>query len=197
MKLWHSGLPWSLRLTLPFKRVGLIVVVDFPSGPKPCCSRLPFLVFWPNRKLCWVQGFSASKSTPSAPFLKPSFASTYATCEYVKLGVELSPTLRFVTQTATGVALRWSKLGRWLGKPPHLKVCLEGHVTLPWFRDVNIFVDVYLGWLPLAFSPSSSLSTPFWISYFLIDKCHLHCVFVLLAHEVYWVCLLFSPSALT
>jgi hypothetical protein len=35
---------------------------------------------------------------PQAPILESSFSDTYVTHEYVKLGVEPSPTLRLVTQ---------------------------------------------------------------------------------------------------
>jgi hypothetical protein len=77
-------------------------------------------------------------------FLKPSFIGTYVAHEFAKQKVELSPTHRFVTQATTRAALQWSKLGRKLGEPPHLRVRLEGHVTLPHFKNVNIFVDVFL-----------------------------------------------------
>ncbi len=39
---------------------------------------------------------------PWAPFLEPSFTDTYATCEYVKLGVKPGPTFKLVTQAHHG-----------------------------------------------------------------------------------------------
>jgi hypothetical protein len=88
--------------------------------------------------------------------------------ESIKLGVDLSSTLRLVTQATTKATPRWFELGLRLGEPPNLKVHLEGHVTFPHFRDVNILVEVFPWWCP-----STLLSTcPFWISYFRIDKAH-------------------------
>jgi hypothetical protein len=60
---------------------------------------------------CLVRGLNASKSTPSAPFFKPSLTSTYVIREFVKLKVEPSPTLKLVTQVVMGVAPQWSGLG--------------------------------------------------------------------------------------
>jgi hypothetical protein len=181
VKLQHSNLPRYLGLTSTFKRVGLIPVANFPSDPRPCCSRLPSLVFRPNRKLCLVRRLDASKPTPQAsnPHLptpmqlfKPSLTSTYV-YEHVKLGVEPNPTLRLITQATTWATPWWSELGFRLSKPPHLRVRLEGHVTLPHFRNVNVLTNVSLGWPPLAFSPPF-----FWTNYFLIDRTDSHCVFV-------------------
>lgn len=70
----------------------------------------------------------------------------------VKRGVEPNTTLRFITQFVMKATLRWSKLGPWLIELPHLGFHLERHVILPHYRDVNIFVDVTLGWLPLGAS---------------------------------------------
>ncbi len=63
----------------------------------------------------------------------------------VKLKVKPNPTLKLTTQAATKATPQWPKLGPQLSESFHLKVCLEGHVTLPHFRDVNIFIDVTLG----------------------------------------------------
>jgi len=51
------------------------------------------------------------------PFLKLSLVGTYATCEYVKSGIEPNPTFRFLTQAAMGVAPWWFGLGPQLGEP--------------------------------------------------------------------------------
>jgi hypothetical protein len=148
VKLWHSNLPHYLGLTPTSRRVGLILAAYFPSGPRPCCSGLPTLVFQPNRKLCLVRGLSVSWLMFRAPFLKPSFVDTCAAREYVKLEIEPNPTLRFSTQATMGAAPWWSRLGPRLGEPLHLKVRLEWHVTLPHFKDVNILVDVFPRWPP-------------------------------------------------
>jgi hypothetical protein len=81
VKLRHSNLPRYLGLTSTFKQVGLILVANFPSGPRPCCLGLPPLVFRPNRKLRLVWRLDVPKPTPQAPFLKPSLANTYATLQ--------------------------------------------------------------------------------------------------------------------
>jgi hypothetical protein len=60
----------------------------------------------------------------------------------VKLRIKLNPTLRFAIQAAMGAAPQWVGLGPQLAESFHLRVHLEGHVTLPHFRDVNILVDV-------------------------------------------------------
>jgi hypothetical protein len=97
-KLWHLGLPRYLGPTSTFKWVGVIPIIDFPSGPRPCHLGLPSPVFWPNRKLRLIQKLSMLQPMPRTPFLEPSLISTYATCEYVKLRFEPSPTFRFTTQ---------------------------------------------------------------------------------------------------
>jgi hypothetical protein len=79
---------------------------------------------------------------------------------------------------------QWPKLGPQLGESFHLKVRLEGHVTLPHFKDVNIFIDVTLGWPPLAFLLTPFPSTYGGINYFPIKGAHLHYVFVFSMHEV-------------
>jgi hypothetical protein len=117
----------------------------------------------------------------SVPFLKPSFNSTYVTCESIKLRVTPSPTLRLVTQAAMGATPWWFKLGPRLCES--LKAHVEGHVILPHFRDVNVLVDVTLGWPPLALPPIS-LFWPNGGSYFLIKGAHLHCVFVFSVQKV-------------
>jgi hypothetical protein len=60
----------------------------------------------------------------------------------VKPGVKPNPTLKIATQFTMGVALQWFRFGPWLGESSHLKVCLEGHVTLLHFKDVKIFIDI-------------------------------------------------------
>ncbi len=42
MKLWHLDLLCNLGLFSTFKQVGLKSIANFPSGPRPCCPRLPF-----------------------------------------------------------------------------------------------------------------------------------------------------------
>jgi len=37
--------PWLFQTS---RWVGLKLATDFPSGPKPCHPRIPFLVFQPN-----------------------------------------------------------------------------------------------------------------------------------------------------
>jgi hypothetical protein len=107
--------------------MGLLLGVDFPSGPRPCHSGLPSPIFWPNRNLHLIHGLSLFKPTPWAPFLKPSLAGTYVVREHAKPWVKPNPTLRLITQVATRAAPQWSEPGVWLVKPPHLRVCLEGH----------------------------------------------------------------------
>ncbi len=123
------------------------------------------------------------KTPPWAPFLKPSHVNTYVAHESIKPGVEPNPTLTLITQPVATVA-SCSKLGPWLGESSHLRVYLKGHVSLPHFRNVNVFVDVTLGWSPLALSPTSFLWTNSGFSYFPIEKAHLYYVFVFLAHDV-------------
>jgi hypothetical protein len=117
VKLQHSDLPQYLGLTSTSRQVGLIFDADFPSDPRPCCSGLPTPVFRPNRKLHLVRRLSALQLMLRTPFLKLSLVGTYATCEYVKSGVEPNPTFRFVTQAAMGVAPWWFELGPQLGEP--------------------------------------------------------------------------------
>lgn len=104
--------------------------------------------------------------------------------EFVKLGVKPNPTLRLVTQAIVGVAPGWSELEPQLGESQHLKVCLEGDVTLPHFSDVNILVDVILEWPPLTLPPTSLSWANSEISYILIKRTHSHYVFVFLVEEV-------------
>ncbi len=68
--------------------------------------------------------------------------------EHVKPRVEPSPTLRLITQATMGATLWWSELGPQLGELPHLRVCLEGHVT-------------YLGSIVEPDSPESSFKRSF------------------------------------
>jgi len=63
VKLQHLGLPRSLGLTLTSRWVGLIPIVDFPSGPRCCHPWLPSPLLQPNHKLCLVQGLSVSRPT--------------------------------------------------------------------------------------------------------------------------------------
>jgi hypothetical protein len=93
----HSYLPCNLGLFLTFRWVGLKPTTNFASGPRLCCLGLRSLVFRHNRKLHLVWGLSALKPTPRAPFFKPSLTSTYAACEFVKLGIKPSPTFRLIT----------------------------------------------------------------------------------------------------
>jgi hypothetical protein len=71
------GLPHYLGLTLTSKRMGLIPIVDFPSGPRPYHSGLPSPISRPNHKLHLIQRLRASKPPPQAPFFKPSLVNTY------------------------------------------------------------------------------------------------------------------------
>jgi len=66
-----------LGLTLTSKRVRLILIVNFLSGPRPCHSWLPSPIFRPNHRLHLVQGLRVPRPLPQAPFLKPSLANTY------------------------------------------------------------------------------------------------------------------------
>ncbi len=66
-------------LFLTSKWVGQKINANFQTSPWPCCLGLPFLIFWLNRKLHLVWGFSALRPTPWAPFPKPSLISTYVT----------------------------------------------------------------------------------------------------------------------
>jgi len=45
VKLQHLDLPYYLELTLSSRQVGLILIVDFPNGPRVSCSGLPSFVF--------------------------------------------------------------------------------------------------------------------------------------------------------
>ncbi len=83
-----------------------------------------------------------------------------------------------------GVALGWFELEPQLDESQHLKVYLEGHVTLPHFSDVNILVDVILKWPPSTLLPTSLSWPNSEISYFLIKRAHSHNVFVFLVQEV-------------
>jgi hypothetical protein len=103
MKLRHSNLPCNLGLFPTFRWVGLKLVVDFPSDPKPCCPRLQSFIFRPNHQFSLVRGLSTPRPTPQAPFFKPSFIGTYATHVYVRLGVEPSLTLRLTTQVELSI----------------------------------------------------------------------------------------------
>jgi hypothetical protein len=133
VKLQHSSLPRYLGLTSTSKRVGVIPVVDFSNGPKICCLKLPSPIFRLNRRLHLLQRSRMMRSPPKAPFLKPSLTNTYVVREHIKLGIKPGPTFRLVTQATTGAAigatLWWSKLKLKLCEPPHLRVCLEEHVT--------------------------------------------------------------------
>jgi hypothetical protein len=59
---------------------------------------------------------------PQAPFLKPSLINTYATYKYVKLGIELGPTLELVTQTHHEVC----PMVVWMWAPTRRAPTLEG-----------------------------------------------------------------------
>jgi hypothetical protein len=104
VKLQHSNLPHNLGLFSTSKWVGFKPTVDFRSGSRPCRSRLPSPIFQPNRKFHLVRGCNTPRPTPQAPFFKPSLDDNYATHEFVKLGVEPSPTLRLITQVLKGAA---------------------------------------------------------------------------------------------
>jgi hypothetical protein len=45
-------------------QVGLIPTMDFPSGPRPCHSRLPSPISWVNHTLHLVQGLKAPRPPP-------------------------------------------------------------------------------------------------------------------------------------
>jgi hypothetical protein len=193
VKLCHLDLPCYLGLTPTSKGVGLIPVVDFPSGPRFCHSILPSHVFWPNHRLCLVWNLGALRPTFWAPFLKPSFTNTYVVCEHVKPKVEPNPTLGLVTQVATGAPLWWFRFGSKLGEPPHLRVCLEKHVNyhpthLPFSHNyrVNLHLaptckltfnpptyPLYLATLYHSLTKSLSLSKSsiyFWLNLYLLEK---------------------------
>ncbi len=136
------------------KWVGLKFTTNFPSGSRPYCLGLSSPIFWPNHRLRLIKRLSMLRLTSQAPFFKPSLINTYAACESIKLRVETNPTLRLITQVATKATPQWFGFGPWQSEPPHLRVHLEGHVTLPHFKDVNIFVDVSTRWTPLVFSPT-------------------------------------------
>jgi hypothetical protein len=111
MKLRHSNLPHYLELTLTSRHVGLMPTTYFPSGPRPCCSKLLTFVFRPNYKLRLVQGLNALWPMPWAPFFKPSLVGTYATRKCVTPRVEPNPTLILITQAATRGTPWWFELG--------------------------------------------------------------------------------------
>jgi hypothetical protein len=87
---------------LDFRWVGLILAANFANGPRPYHSGLPSPIFRPTRKFCLIQRLNTPQQMPWAPFLEPSFTDTYATCEYVKLGVKPGPTFKLVTQAHHG-----------------------------------------------------------------------------------------------
>lgn len=112
------------------------------------------------------------------------------------LGVEPSPTLKFITQVIMGATPQWSRFGPRLSEPPHLRVHLERHVTIPHFRNVSIFVDISPWWLPSTFL-SPCLSWPlFGLIISRLTK-PIHIVSLCFQHKrFYWMCFLFSPNAL-
>jgi hypothetical protein len=73
------------------------------------------------------------RTSPWVPFIKPSLIDTYAACEHCQIGnrTQPNPIVRLATQVAVGAPPRWSGLGPQLGESSHLRVHLEGHVTLP------------------------------------------------------------------
>ncbi len=73
------------------------------------------------------------RTSPWVPFIKPSLIGTYAACEHCQTGnrTQPNPVVRLATQVAVGAPPRWSGLGAQLGESSHLRVHLEGHVTLP------------------------------------------------------------------
>lgn len=102
-----------------------------------------------NHNFCLFRKLNVLRTSPWAPFLT---SCTYASCEWCQTRSWSNTTLRFITQFVMKATLRWSKLGPWLSELPHLGFHLERHVILPNYRNVNIFVDVTLGWLPLGAS---------------------------------------------
>jgi hypothetical protein len=101
-KLWHLDLCRYLGLIPTLRQEGTNTTTDVPSGPRPCCPRIPSFVFRPNHRLHLVQGLSVPMLMPWAPFFKPWLVDTHAACEYVKPWVKSNPTFRFVNQVHHG-----------------------------------------------------------------------------------------------
>lgn len=125
MKLQQLNLLHYLGLTLTSKWVGLILIGDFPSGPRSCHSKLPSPIFRTNNKLCLVQRLSVLWPMLHAPLLAPSLTNTYAIHEHIKLGVEPNPTFRFITQAHHKVVQTWAPF-RWA---PTLEGPFKRHVN--------------------------------------------------------------------
>ncbi len=68
----HSNLLHYLGLTLTSRWVGLIPTTDFPSGRRPCCLRLPTLLFRPNYKFRLTQTILFSQD-PNMTFPQTMF----------------------------------------------------------------------------------------------------------------------------
>jgi hypothetical protein len=64
--------------------------------------------------------------------------------EFVKPVIEPNPTFRLITQATMGATPWWFGLGLQLNESSHLRVCSKGHIIVPHFRDVNVFIDVTL-----------------------------------------------------
>jgi len=120
----HFGLEAYSRIT-----IGIQLVMDFPSGARPCHSRLPSPMSWPNCKLVFSSWTYPLRTSPLGPFLKPLVTDTYATHECCQTGSQTSPTFRLATQVVMGATPQRSGLGPQLGNSSHLRVCLEGHVN--------------------------------------------------------------------
>lgn len=55
VKLWHLDLFCNFGLLLTSRWMGLKLIADFPSNPKPYRLGVPFLIFRPNHKLVWFK----------------------------------------------------------------------------------------------------------------------------------------------
>lgn len=124
----YSIEPWTNLIP---RWVGLKFTLDVPIGSRLCWSKLPIFVSWSNH-----QGLNMWRTSPWAPLFKISFLTlTLSITIDLKLRVEPNFTFRLVTQFPKKSNLRWSRLESWVGKPSHLRIHLEKHVTLfhvPW-----------------------------------------------------------------
>jgi hypothetical protein len=74
---------------------------NFPSGTRPCPWDYHLMFLNLTTNLCLVQGLSTLRTSPWAPFSRPSFIDTYVVHECGQLKVESNPTLKLTTQATT------------------------------------------------------------------------------------------------
>jgi hypothetical protein len=122
---------------------GLIHAVDFSSGPRPCYLGLSSPVFklqiLPNSKTSYI----ITNALGSLPRTL-TFQHLCNSLEYVKPGVEPSPTLRLTTQAITRLAHGGLDLG-----PHQVSPTLEGlprgacHIMPWWYGLLPLYKLVY------------------------------------------------------